>query len=318
MNSFEHMKKTLGKFLAVAVITLLALSVARTSLAAKQKTFSTAEEAVQAFIAAETNNDNKELLAIFGPSASKLIFSGDEVSDRERREVFLKLYGEQNRLVPKNGAMILQVGPEDYPFPIPLVKKGDAWYFDTAKGAEEILNRRIGANELSTIQTMLAIVDAQREYAMQDHDGDGLLTYAARFASDPGKKNGLYWETKPGEEPSPLGEMVVKARSEGYRKGKAGKPVPYHGYYFRILTQQGKNAEGGAFDYFEKGRMIGGFAVVAYPAKYGNSGVMTFIVNHDGVVFQKNLGPRTAKTAMAMKVFDPGPGWKKVDDAGTK
>lgn len=319
MNSFKHMKRTLGKFLAVGVMTLFTtLLIARASLAAEQKTFPTAEEAVQAFIAAETNNDNKELLAIFGPSASKLIFSGDEVSDKERREGFLKLYGEQHRLVAKNGALILQVGPEDYPFPIPLVKKGDAWYFDTAKGAEEILNRRIGANELSTIQTMLAIVDAQREYAMQDHDGDGLLAYAAKFASDPGKKNGLYWETKPGEEPSPLGEMVVKARSEGYRKGKTGKPVPYHGYYFRILTKQGKNAEGGAFDYFEKGRMIGGFAVVAYPAKYGNSGVMTFIVNHDGVVFQKNLGPRTAKTAMAMKVFDPGPGWKKVDAGPSK
>jgi len=319
MISFKHMKRTLGKFLAVAVITLLAtLSMAKTSLAAKQKTFPSAEEAVQAFIAAQTNKDNKELVAIFGPTANKLLFSGDAISDNERREGFLKLYRERNSLVAKHGDMILHVGPEEYPFPIPLVKKGNAWYFDTAKGQEEILNRRIGANELSTIQAMLAIVDAQREYALQDHDGDGLLTYAAKFASDPGKKNGLYWETKPGEEPSPLGEMVVKARAEGYRKGKAGKPVPYHGYYFRILTQQGKNAEGGAFDYFEKGRMIGGFAVVAYPATYGNSGVMTFIVNHDGVVYQKNLGPRTAKTAMAMKAFDPGPGWKKVDAGGTK
>jgi len=319
MNSFKHMKRTLGKFLAVAVIILLAtLSIAGTSLAAEQKTFPSAEEAVQAFIAAETNNDNRELLAIFGPSASKLLYSGDAVSDKERREGFLKLYGERNSLVAKNGDMILQVGPEDYPFPIPLVKKGDAWYFDTAKGEEEILNRRIGSNELSTIQTMLAIVDAQREYAMQDRDGDGLLAYAAKFASDPGKQNGLYWETKPGEEPSPLGEMVVKARAEGYRKGKTGKPVPYHGYYFRILTKQGKNAAGGAFEYFVKGRMIGGFAVVAYPAKYGNSGVMTFIVNHDGIVYQKNLGSRTARTAMAMKAFDPGPGWKKVDVAGAK
>lgn len=319
MIPFKYAKRAFRKFLTVGVIFLLAtVSIAKTSLAAKQRTFPSAEEAVQAFIAAQTNNDNKELLAIFGPSASKLIFSGDEVSDKERREGFLKLYGERNSLVPKNGDMILQVGLEDYPFPIPLVKKGDAWYFDTAKGEEEILNRRIGANELSTIQTMLAIVDAQREYAMQDHDGDGLPTYAAKFASDPGKKNGLYWETKPGEDPSPLGELMVKARAEGYRKGKAGKPVPYHGYYFRILSKQGKNAEGGGFDYFEKGRMIGGFAVVAYPATYGNSGVMTFIVNHDGVVYQKNLGPRTAKIAMAMKEFDPGPGWKRVDAGGTK
>jgi len=319
MISFKYAKRAFRKFLAVGVIILLAtLLIAQASFAAKQRTFPSAEEAVQAFITAQTNNDSKELVAIFGPSASKLIFSGDEVSDKERREGFLKLYGEQNRLVPKNGDMILQVGPEDYPFPIPLVKKGGTWYFDTAKGQEEILNRRIGSNELSTIQAMLAIVDAQREYAQQDHDGDGLLAYAAKIASDPGEKNGLYWETKQGEEPSPLGELMVKARAEGYRKGKAGKPVPYHGYYFRILSKQGKNAEGGAFDYFEKGRMIGGFAVVAYPATYGNSGVMTFIVNHDGVVYQKNLGPRTAKIAMAMKAFDPGPGWEKVDVGGTK
>jgi len=319
MISFKHVKRALRKFLALGVVILLAtLSIVQTSIAAKQRTFPSAEEAVQAFIAAQTSNDSKELLAIFGPSASKLIFSGDEVSDKERRERFLKLYGEGNSLVPKNGDMILQVGPENYPFPIPLVKKGDAWHFDTAKGQEEILNRRIGSNELATIQAMLAIVDAQREFAMQDHDGDGLLAYAAKFASDPGKKNGLYWETKPGEEASPLGELMVKARAEGYRKGKAGKPVPYHGYYFRILTKQGKNAEGGAFDYFEKGRMIGGFAVVAYPATYGNSGVMTFIVNHDGVVYQKNLGPRTAKVAMGMKAFDPGPGWEKAVGGGTK
>jgi len=317
MISLKCAKRRIRQFMILGfTVLVVTLMLAQTSLAARQKTFPSAEEAVQAFIAAETSNDNKALLAIFGPEANKLIFSGDPISDKERRTDFLKLYGERNSLVARNGDMILQIGPDDYPFPIPLVKKGNAWYFDTAKGQEEILNRRIGANELYTIQVMLAIVDAQREYAQQKHDGDGLLTYAAKFASEPGKKNGLYWETKPGEKASPLGELVVKARAEGYRKGNAGKPVPYHGYYFRILTRQGKNAEGGAFDYFEKGRMIGGFAVVAYPAKYGNSGVMTFIVNHDGVVYQKNLGLRTAKIAVAMKAFDPGPGWQKVE--GTK
>jgi hypothetical protein len=164
---------------------------------------------------------------------------------------------------------------------------------------------------------MLAIVDAQREYAMQDHDGDGLLAYAEKFASDPGKKNGLYWKTIEGEKPSPLGELVAKARAEGYSKGKKGKQSPYHGYVFRILTKQGSHAAGGKFDYIVKNRLIGGFAVVAYPATYGSSGVMTFIVNHEGVVYQKDLGLQTPKTAKSMKSFDPGPGWKKVEEGAS-
>jgi len=203
------------------------------------------------------------------------------------------------------------IGKDDWPFPIPLVKKGDSWFFDTEKGREEVLNRRIGQNELSTIQTMLAIVDAQREYAVKDLDGDGVPEYARKFMSDPGKKNGLYWETKEGEELSPLGPAAAQAREEGYKKS-GNKPIPFHGYYYRILESQGKNAAGGAYDYVVKGKMIGGFAVVAYPAKYGNSGVMTFLVNHDGVVYQKDLGKITAKTANAMKKFDPDSTWKKV------
>jgi len=194
------------------------------------------------------------------------------------------------------------------------VKKGDTWLFDAKKGKDEILNRRIGQNELSTIQTMLAIVDAQREYAMKDLDGDGILEYAEKFRSDANKKNGLYWETKEGEEPSPLGELVASARAEGYTKaGAKDNPSPFHGYYFRMLKKQGKHAAGGAFDYVVKGQQIGGFAVVAYPATYGNSGVMTFIVNHEGVVYQKDLGKNTAKTAKDMKTFDPDKTWKKVE-----
>jgi hypothetical protein len=303
----------------MATLILATLALAQTSFAAaKLKTFATPEAATQAFIAALTSDDTKELQAIFGPKAKELVSSGDAVADKERRAGFLKLYAERNTLVEKGKDRILQVGPEDYPFAIPLVKKGASWQFDTAKGAEEILNRRIGANELFTIQTMLAIVDAQREYAMKDHNADGLLAYAAKFASDPGTKNGLYWATKEGEEPSPLGDLVVKARAEGYKKESADKPIPYHGYFFRILQKQGKNAPGGAFDYLVKGQMIGGFAVVAYPSTYGNSGVMTFIVNHDGVVYQKNLGRSTARSAKAMKAFDPGPGWKKVEGSGVK
>jgi hypothetical protein len=195
-----------------------------------------------------------------------------------------------------------------------LVKKGDQWIFDTKMGKEEILNRRIGENELSTVQTLLAVVDAQREYAMKDRDNDGIREYAEKFGSDPGEKNGLYWATKEGEEPSPLGELVADARAEGYRRtGPKQNPIPFHGYYFRMLKKQGKHAAGGAFDYVVKNNMIGGFGVVAYPAVYGSSGVMTFVVNHEGVVYEKDLGKNTAKTAKAMQSFDPDKTWRKVE-----
>jgi len=194
------------------------------------------------------------------------------------------------------------------------VKQGDQWFFDTKAGKEEILNRRIGENELSTVQTLLAVVDAQREYAMHDRDNDGIREYAERFGSDPGKKNGLYWPMMPGEQPSPLGELVADARAEGYRRsGTQQGPIPFHGYYFRMLKKQGKHAAGGAFDYVVKNKMIGGFAVVAYPAVYGSSGVMTFVVNHEGVVYEKDLGKNTAKTATEMNSFDPDQTWKKVE-----
>jgi len=282
--------------------------------AVKQKGFASAEEAVKAWIAAIKADDNKEVLAIFGPGAKEVIFSGDPVSDKQRREKFIKAYDQKNALAKDGDKMVLTVGEKAWPFPIPLVKKGDQWFFDAKAGKEEILNRRIGENELGTIQTMLAIVDAQREYAIKDLDGDGILEYAEKFRSDAGKKNGLYWETKEGEEPSPLGDLVAGARAEGYTKaGMKDKPMPFHGYYFRMLKKQGKHAPGGAFDYVVKGNQIGGFAVVAYPAKYGNSGVMTFLVNYDGVVFQKDLGKNTVKTANAMKKFDPDKTWKKVE-----
>ncbi len=271
------------------------------------------EEAVKAWITAIKANDDKEVLTIFGPEAKDLIFSGDPVSDKERREKVIAAYDKKNSLVKEGDKMVIIIGENDWPFPIPLLKKGDQWFFDTKAGKEEILNRQIGKNELDTIQTMLAVVDAQREYAMTDHDGDGLIEYAEKAWSDPGKKNGLYWETKEGEEPSPLGEMVVKARAEGYsKKGSKSNPVPLHGYYYRLLNKQGKNAAGGAYDYIVKGNQIGGFAVIAFPAKYGISGVMTFVVNHDGVVYQKDLGKNTEKAAKAIKKFDPDKTWKKT------
>jgi len=282
----------------------------------KQKGFPSAEEAVKAFMEAIKSNNDKEVMSIFGPGAKALIYSGDPVSDKQRRETFISDYDKKNSLVQEGGKMVLIVGEKDWPFPIPLVKKGEQWFYDTKAGKEEILNRRIGENELDTIQTMLAIVDAQREYAIKDRDNNALLEYAQKFRSDPGKKNGLYWETKEEEEPSPLGDLVAKARAAGYSGQKANKErhVPYHGYYYRMLKAQGKNAPDGAYDYVVNGHMIGGFAVVAFPAKYGNSGVMTFIVNHDGVVYQKDLGKNTTKIAEAMEKFDPDPTWSKVKE----
>lgn len=297
--------------LAVAGL-ILALQSTGSAATAQQKSFPSAEEAVKAAIAAARSNNDKELLAIFGSQGKEILFSGDAVADKQRREEFLKAYDEKNRLSSEGESTILIIGKQDWPFPIPVVKKGQSWVFDTDKGKQEILNRRIGENELFTIQACLAVVDAQREYALKDRDKNSLLEYAQKFISDPGKKNGLYWEVKQGEAPSPLGPIMLQARGEGYQRKTPTTPVPFHGYYYRILTAQGKDAPGGAYSYLVKGKMIGGFAVVAYPAEYGNSGVMTFIVNHDGKVFQKNLGSNTASIAKGMKEYNPDKTWSEV------
>ena len=312
----------IGKCLRCTVVAAIVMTVAFAAMSlaatmAQQKSFSSAEEAVKAAIAAARSDNDKETLAIFGAQAKELLFSGDPVADKQRREQFLAAYDERNRLVTEGENTILIVGKQDWPFPIPIMKKSDTWVFDTEKGKEEILNRRIGENELNTIQSMLAIVDAQREYAMKDRDRNALLEYAQKFVSDPGKQNGLYWEVKAGEPQSPLGPIMMRARAEGYQRtpGKpptSSTPAPYHGYYYRILTAQGKDAPGGAYSYLVKGKMIGGFAVVAYPAEYGNSGVMTFIVNHDGNVFEKDLGKNTASLAKSMKAYNPDKTWTEV------
>jgi hypothetical protein len=312
-----HVRQILALYLfSIAVAVVVMMTFAGTSFAAvKQKSFPSAEDAVKALVTAVRNNDQKEMSAIFGSIGKDLLSSGDAVDDKQRREKFLKSYDEKNSLSPEGKNMILVIGKGDWPFPVPIVKKGEKWIFDAQKGKEEILNRRIGENELSTIQVCLAIVDAEREYAMKDNDGDGLPEYAEKFRSDQGKRNGLYWKAKEGEEQSPLGLLAAQARSEGYgERLSGGNPSPYHGYYYRILKSQGKTAPGGAYDYIIKGNMIGGFAVVAYPAKYGNSGVMTFIVNHDGVVYQKDLGQNTEKIAKAMMKYDPDKTWQKVKD----
>jgi len=310
-----RMRYPSSRTLLVFALTLFVVAMFQgTALAAKptQKTFESPEVAVEALIKALRDHNGKELLAIFGPGSEPLILSGDKVDDRERGDEFVRLYDDANHLEPAGDKkVIVHVGKNDWPFPIPIVKTGGSWRFDTKQGKEEILHRRIGENELDTIQTCLAIVDAQREYAALDRDGDGLLAYAQKFESTKGKTDGLFWQVKPGEKPSPLGPLVAKAQGEGYVTGE--RPAPYNGYFYRILNAQGKSAKGGAYSYLVKGKMVGGFAVVAYPATYAVSGVKTFIVNHEGVVYEKDLGPKTVKLAKSMKVYNPDKTWKKAD-----
>jgi Protein of unknown function (DUF2950) len=275
-----------------------------------QTTYATPEDAVAALIQAAKANDRAAFRAVLG-HAPGAISSGDPVADRALGQKFVAAYDAKHAIVRDGDTAKLTIGNDDFPFAFPLVKAGDKWRFDTAAGKDELLARRIGANELYAIKVMQAIVDAQQEYASADRDGDGVLAYARKFASAKGKRDGLYWPTKAGEPPSPLGALVVQAGGEGYT-AKQGEPTPYHGYYYRLLTGQGKSAEGGALDYVVRGRAIGGFAAIAWPAKYGSSGVMSFIVNQDGKVFQADLGPGTAAKAAAMKRFDPGAGWSPV------
>jgi hypothetical protein len=302
---------------AIIVGVVMLAGVCQTAFSAEggQKAFKSAEEAVKALAKAAKGDDTKALLAILGSSGKELIFSGDEVADKAGREHFIKAFEEMNKLVNESETkVILHVGNGDWPFPIPVVKKGDSWLFDTTAGKEEVLNRRVGRNELNAIQVCLAYVDAQREYALKEKDSGKLLEYAQRFISRKGTKDGLYWEAKAGEPQSPLGPLMAKATEEGYTgKRPGGKRNPYHGYYYRILKSQGKHASGGEYDYVVNGKMIGGFALVAYPAEYGNSGVMTFIVNQDGILYEKNLGEDTEKIAAAMEKFDPDKTWKKAE-----
>jgi len=299
----------------VFIITFLVINSPVNAATSKQKLFSSPEDAVAAMINALKNSDKKMLKAIFGHGSRDLISSGDKVADKKGREHFLKSYEDNNRLEKVGDERaILHIGKKDWPLPIPIVKMGESWFFNTKEGKEEIINRRIGKNELSVIRVCMAYVDAQREYALKDRDDDKLLVYAGKFVSEPGKKDGLYWETKEGEEPSPMGPFFAAAEAEGYAaKVPDKKPISYHGYYYKILTAQGQNAPGGAYDYVVNGKMVGGFALVAYPARYGSSGIMTFMVNQDGVVYESNLGESTKEIAQGIKTFDPDKEWKKVE-----
>ncbi|MCC6194277.1 MAG: DUF2950 domain-containing protein [Burkholderiales bacterium] len=298
-------------FLSIATLAAFALSFAAGALAASpQQTFASPDDAVAALIAAVKANDVKAMRGVLG-NAEGALSSGDKVADRAAAQGFVADFDAKHSIARDGDTAKLVIGKEDFPFAFPLVKTGDRWRFDTAAGVDELKARRIGENELSTIKVLQAIVDAQREYASVDRDGDGVVAYARKLISSPGKHDGLFWPTKAGEKASPLGPLVADAAAEGYGKdkGKGAAPRPFHGYYFRALKGQAAGAAGPGIDYVVHGRQIGGFAVIAYPAKYASSGIMTFIVNQDGKVYQRDLGPDTHAKAAAIQRFDPGKGW---------
>jgi Protein of unknown function (DUF2950) len=278
-----------------------------------QQSFRSPEEAVQALVAATKAGDRATLDAILGPDVKDLL-SGDPKQDAIEFAAFAKLVGQFSQLARKaDDRCVLNLGDQNWPFPIPLVKKGDAWLFDTAAGKEEIVNRRIGEDELIAIGVCRTYLAAQREYASEDRVGDGVLRYAQKLRSTPGQKDGLYWPAATDEDPSPFGPLIAEIHAEGYGgKTAEGQPQPFHGYRFKILTAQGAAAPGGAYDYVINGNMVAGFALVAYPEHWSESGVMTFVVNQWGKVYERNLGPQSAEIAAAMTEFDPDPDWAAV------
>jgi hypothetical protein len=278
------------------------------------RVFASPEDASTTLMEAAKSGDQNALLTIFGVESKDIIFSGDPVQDKAAADKFNAAYGVMHRWrkMP-DGTQVLLIGADNFPFPIPL-KRGDGgqWFFDTAAGKEEILTRRIGRNELAVIEVCEAVADAQAEYFSQPHDGGSKGQFALKFISDSGKQNGLYWESPEGQPKSPLGPLAAFATAEGYST-KPNSHTPFHGYYFRMLTRQGAHAQGGAKDYEVNGKTVG-FAFVAYPAEYGNSGIMTFIINQNGVLLQKDLGTTTTETATAMSEFDPDTGWSPVEN----
>jgi hypothetical protein len=310
----EGMTMSITKLRIVVLLSLLALPLG-VAHAAGQKVFASAEDAAKALVAAARVGDRAALEAIFGPDSHDLFFSGDDVADLRGLARFAEWADESTELTERtNGSIEMSVGEEEWPLPMPLVKSGEGWVFDTPAGKDELINRRIGANELSAIDISRGYVDAQLRYASRDRDGDGVNEFAQKVLSDDGKQDGLFWNaSKHGGEQSPIGPFAASATSEGY-KAKAGKPMPYHGYYFRILKKQGKHAPGGKRDYVVDGNMTKGFAVVAYPAEYGVSGIMTFLINRNGILFQKDLGEKTEKLAAAIDSYDPDYTWMVVKE----
>jgi Protein of unknown function (DUF2950) len=310
MNFDKFHWANLPKLAAVAILLMWCFSTRSMAQPQGQKTFSSPEEASKALVTAAQSNDEKAMLDILGPDGKQIVSSGDETEDANNRANFVKKYQEMHRLLKEpDGTTTLYIGAENWPTCIPLVNKGDSWYFDTEAGKKEILYRRIGRNEMSTIRVCQELVAAEKEYYSAQHN-----EYAQKFFSDEGQHNGLYWKAADGEPQSPIGPLVASAVAEGYPQSHGGPPTPYQGYYYHLLTRQGKNCRGGAKNYIINGKMTEGFAFVAYPAEYRSSGVMTLIVGDDGVVYQKDLGKKTDVLAKAMKDYDVNSTWQKAEE----
>jgi hypothetical protein len=310
LNFDKFYGASLPKLAAVAI--LLAVCFPARSMAQQpgQKTFSSPEDASNALVTAMQNNDEKAMLDIFGPDGKQIVSSGDDAEDAESRARFVERYQQMHRLVKEpDGTTVLYIGAENWPTTIPLVNRGKAWYFDTEAGKKEILFRRIGRNEISTIRVCQELVAAQKEYYAAQHN-----EYAQQIFSDDGQHNGLYWKAGDTEPLSPIGPLVAAAFAKDNAKSQAGAPTPYRGYYYLMVTRQGESGPGGAKSYIVNGKMTEGFAFVAYPAEYRSSGVMTFIVNQDGVVYQKDLGKKTDVLAKDMKEYNPNPSWQKAEE----
>jgi hypothetical protein len=316
MNFYKF--NSTNRFLSLAFsVGMAVLAISSANAGVQEERFNSVDEAVKALTSAAERKDTNAINAIFGSEGEKLI-SPDIVQANTEFERFVARVAEKVQVAPTSDSQAtLQLGADGWPFPIPLVKRNDRWFFDSKAGAEEILSRRIGQNELQTIEVCVAYVGAQHEYASQDRDDDGVLEYAQRLRSSEGKRDGLYWSYRANNEKSPLGPLISESRTEGYRRGSkilTDAPAPYHGYYFKILTKQGKNAPGGKYNYVVNGNMIGGFALVAWPAEWGKSGIMTFIVNQQGKILQKNLGAKTSSAAARMTSYDPDSTWRSVEE----
>ena len=317
---------------ALVLVAAIAAAIYFSTGPREAKTFATPADAATAFVDAARRHDAKGLESLLGPDGQDAIESGDPVADNLAMDKFVAAYDMKSTLVPDSPeSTSWHVGADDWTLPIPIVMKDGRWQFDPDEGYDEIVNRRIGQNESNAIQASLAYVDAQRDYSMIDRNGDGLHEYAQRFISTPGNQDGLYWPAKADEPPSPLGSFFAEANDQNYLKeavdaskdsvktqndatgDAAAEPRPYYGYYYKILTSQGANAPGGALDYLVNGKMIGGFALIAYPADYGNSGIKTFMVNHEGIVYQKDLGPDTESIAEKITAYDPDSTWEKAE-----
>ncbi len=321
MNRLDSKLPTLRRLATTALVATMALATlvvpgahpraATTAKVAAPVTFATPQAGVDLLVAALRANDRVALVALLGSGHSRVIDSGDAAQDAAAWKKFVSAYDAKHSLQMDGDAKVtLVIGPDDWPTPVPLVRKANGWQFDAAAGEEEIVARRIGNNELNTIQVCQAFIDMQRDYAADDRNGDGIAEYAQRFVSLPGRHDGLYWPTKEGEPPSPGGPLLAEAAAQGAGKGA---PQPYHGYLYRMLKAQGKNAPGGERSYIVNGRLIGGIGLIAYPARYLSSGVTTFICNQDGIVYQKDLGPKTAEVVKQITKFDPDKSWVKAN-----